>query len=83
MIFFSEGYLSELLRMSVVDRDGKLVGRVRDIAVRLGDTFPLVAKVILRQRGRREPLVLPWSTVRSTSTEAIRLAQSEADLRPS
>ncbi len=83
MIFFSEGYLSELLKMNVVDRDGRLVGRVHDVAVRLGDTFPLVAKLILRPRGRREPLVLPWSTVRSTSTEAIRLAQSEADLRPS
>ncbi len=83
MIFYSEGYLSELLRMNVMDRDGKLVGRVRDIAVKLGDTFPQVAKLILRARGRLDPLVLQWAAVRSISTEAIRLIQPQADLRPS
>ncbi len=81
MIFFSEGYLSELLRMNVADRDGALVGRVRDIAVKLGESFPLVTKVVLRRRGRREPLILPWSHVRSVSTEAITLTHPRGELQ--
>jgi len=75
MIFFSEGYLSELLRMNVVDRDGKFIGRIRDIGVKLGESFPVVTKILLRQRGKRDPLVLPWDVVRSVSTEAITLTQ--------
>lgn len=73
MIFFAEAYLSDLIRMNVLDRDGKVVGPVRDIAVRPGDTFPLVTKLVVRRRGRAEPLYLPWSIVRSVSTESITL----------
>lgn len=73
MIFYAEAYLSELLRMNVLDRDGKVIGRVTDIAVRLGETFPLVTKLLVRPRGRKEDLALPWSTVRSVSTEVVTL----------
>ncbi|HUU53445.1 MAG TPA: CBS domain-containing protein [Armatimonadota bacterium] len=81
MIFFSEGYVSELLRMNVVDRDGRLVGRVGDIGVELGESFPLVTKLLLRPRGRREPLILPWSVIRSVSTEAIALTHPHGELQ--
>jgi len=73
MIFFAEAYVSNLTRMSVVGRDGGLVGRLQDVAVRPGETFPLVTKVLVRRRGQREPLVLPWETVRSVSAEAVTL----------
>jgi len=82
MIFFAEAYLSELIRMNVVDRDGKLVGRLTDIAVRPGETFPLVAKLTVRRRGRRETLIVPWSAVRSVSTEAVTLNRPLADIPP-
>ena len=82
MIFFSEGYLTELLRMSVADRDGALVGRLKDVAVKLGETFPPVTRIAVSARGRREPLILPWSVVRSVSTEAITLNQPIAELQP-
>ncbi|MBN1458014.1 MAG: magnesium transporter [Armatimonadetes bacterium] len=81
MIFFSEGYLSELLRMNVADRDGHLIGRLRDVAVKLGDTFPLVTKVSLRIRRKRQPIVVPWDSIRSVSTEAITLRQSLHELQ--
>jgi magnesium transporter len=80
MIFFSEGYLSDLLRMVVADRDGKPVGHARDVAVKLGESFPEVTKVSLRVRGRREPMILPWSAIRSVSTEAIMLTQPLSEL---
>jgi CBS domain-containing protein/sporulation protein YlmC with PRC-barrel domain len=82
MIFFAEGYLSELVRMNVADRDGALVGRLKDVAVKLGETFPPVTKIVVSARGRGEPLVLPWGVVRSVSTEAITLNQPMAELQP-
>ena len=83
MIFFSEAYLSELLRMNVVDRNGHTVGRLQDIAVKLGDGFPLVTKLAIKQRRRREPLILAWSVIRSVSSEAITLNHSLGELPPS
>ena len=80
MIFFAEAYLSDLVRMNVVDRDGVSVGRLQDVAVRLGEAFPPATKIIVRRRGER--LVLPWSAVRSVSTEAITLNQPLAELQP-
>ncbi len=80
MIFYAEAYLSDLLRMTVLDRDGRAVGRLRDVAVRPGDTFPLVTKLLVRRRGQRDPLVLPWSSVRSVSSEAVTLLHPLADL---
>jgi len=83
MIFFSEAYLSELLRMNVVDRNGQTVGRLQDIAVKLGEGFPLVTKLAIKQRRRGEPLILPWSVIRSVSSEAITLNHSLGELPPS
>jgi len=82
MIFFAEAYLSELIRMNVVDCDGKLVGRLKDIAVRLGETFPLAAKLAVRRRGARQPFIVPWSAVRSVSTEAVTLSGPLAQIVP-
>ncbi|MCJ7751361.1 MAG: PRC-barrel domain-containing protein, partial [Armatimonadetes bacterium] len=82
MIFFSEGYLSELLRMNVVDRDGTFVGRIGDIGVKLGESFPLVTKIVLRRRGRKEPVILPWDAVRSVSTEAVTLSRPIGEIQP-
>ncbi len=80
MIFYAEAYLSELQRMNVLDRDGRLVGRVRDVAVRLGEVFPLVTKLLVSVHGRHDPLVLPWSVVRSVSAELVSLSAPRHEL---
>jgi magnesium transporter len=82
MIFFAEAYVTDLTRMNVLDREGKPVGRLHDVAVRPGETFPIVTKAVIRRRGLREPLVLPWSALRSVSAEAITLQSPLSDLRP-
>ena len=82
MIFFAEAYLSDLMRMNVLDRDGTLVGRLRDVAIRPGDVFPLVTKLLVRRRGHRDPLVLPWDLVRSVSFESITLLKCAAEFTP-
>lgn len=82
MVFYAEAFLSDMLRMSVLDRDQKVVGRVEDIAVRLGETYPLVTKLAVRARGPRQVLVLPWSAVRSVSSEVITLHLPTEQLQP-
>jgi magnesium transporter len=83
MIFYAEAYLSDLLRMHVLDRDGKAVGRASDVAVRLGDTFPLVTSLLVQPRGHKQPLVLPWSVVRSVSADVVTLSVPASELVPS
>ncbi len=82
MIFFAEAYLSDLVRMNIVDRDGVFLGRLKDVAVRLGDAFPPATKIVVRRPGGRESLILPWGAIRSVSTEAITLHQPSAQLQP-
>jgi len=82
MIFYAEAYLSELLRMDVLDRDQQVIGRVTDIAVRLGEAFPLVTKLLVRPRGEKQPRVLPWSAVRSVSAEVVTLHLPANQLQP-
>jgi CBS domain-containing protein/sporulation protein YlmC with PRC-barrel domain len=73
MVFYAETYLSDLLRMNVADRSGKVAGRVNDIAVLPQDVFPLVTKLLIKRRKQREPLVVPWGVVRSVSAELVTL----------
>jgi len=80
MIFFAEAYLSDLVRMNVLDRDGSAVGKLRDVAVKLGEVFPLVTKVVVKRQGQRRPSVLPWELVRSVSAESVTLLQPAAQL---
>jgi CBS domain-containing protein/sporulation protein YlmC with PRC-barrel domain len=82
MIFYAEAYLSDLMRINVLDRDGEVVGRVRDVAIRFGDVFPLVTQLVIRRRGRRESFVLPWSAVRSVSAESVTLLHRVGELQP-
>ena len=82
MILYAEAYLSELLRMDVLDRDQQVIGRVTDIAVRLGEAFPLVTKLLVRPRGEKQPRVLPWSAVRSVSAEVVTLHLPANQLQP-
>ncbi len=83
MIFYATGYLSDLLGITVVDHDRSVVGRFGDAAVRPGETFPPVTKLVVRQRGRRDPLVLPWSAVLSVSAEAVTLSAPIGEITPS
>ena len=82
MIFYAEAYLSDLLRMNVLDREGAVVGRLRDMTVRLGDVFPVVTKLLIGRRGQRQPLVLLMDSVRSVSAESITLLHRVSELQP-
>lgn len=58
-------YFSELQGRTVVDAEGRTVGKVSDLKVRLGEMFPRVTTLILRRRRGRKLFALPWEDVES------------------
>ena len=58
-------YFSELQGRTVVDAEGRTVGKVSDLKVRLGEMFPRVTTLILRRRRGRKLFSLPWEDVES------------------
>ncbi len=58
-------YFSELYGRSVVDSEGRTVGKLADLKVRLGELFPKVTSVVVRKRRGRKLGALPWDDVES------------------
>jgi len=57
-------YLSEMLELPVVDaRSGRVMGRVIDLAATTGQVYPKITGILVRARGRRQPVYLPWSSI--------------------
>ncbi|HTY13665.1 MAG TPA: CBS domain-containing protein [Candidatus Omnitrophota bacterium] len=53
MVLFSEMFVSELIGDPVVDRLQENIGRVKDIIVALGETFPKVIGLLIRTSGEK------------------------------
>jgi len=58
-------YFSELQGRSVVDAEGRTVGKLADLKVRLGELFPKVTSVVVRKRRGRKLAALDWDDVDS------------------
>ncbi len=58
-------YFSDLLGRSVVDSEGRTMGKLADFKVRLGELFPKVTAVIVRKRRGGKLSSLPWDDVES------------------
>ncbi len=78
MVFFAESYLSAILRYGVQQADGAAYGRLQDLIVRAEDRFPVITEVAVLPDGQRSPVYYPWSAVRSTSQEGVRLHDGAA-----
>ncbi|MGH7692323.1 MAG: magnesium transporter MgtE N-terminal domain-containing protein, partial [Candidatus Dormibacteria bacterium] len=72
-------FLSELLRATVVDVRQHTLGTVRDLVAKMGDPYPRVTALAVSQRGR-EPLLVPWSTVRQYTEREISLREPQSEL---
>lgn len=64
-------FFKDFLNMPVLDRNGEKVGKVIDLAVRMGETFPRVSSVIVEVSCRTPPFgwahfhtVIPWRNVK-------------------
>lgn len=56
-------FLTELLGRPVSEAGGRVLGRLADLKVRLGETFPPVDGLAYRPRRERRVRTLPWSEV--------------------
>ncbi|RJQ39874.1 MAG: CBS domain-containing protein [Nitrospiraceae bacterium] len=59
MPFFSELFVSEILKKPVLDPRGEELGRVKDLVVVKGDPLPKVSSLVLEKK--RKLFNLPWS----------------------
>jgi len=66
-------FLSEILNRRVINSEGRIIGKVVDLRVRLGELFPPVVSVRLRQKGSKELIPFPWYSVESINENVIRL----------
>jgi len=55
-------FISEILGLPVVNADGRRLGKLSDLKVRLAETFPKMCALVVRL-GRKRTLALDWSEV--------------------
>jgi magnesium transporter len=72
-------FLSEILNRRVINAEGKIVGKVVDLRAKLGELFPPVVSVHIRQKKPKKFLALPWHTVESMNGNVIRLKPKAKD----
>jgi magnesium transporter len=74
-------FLSQLLNRRVINAEGKMIGKVVDLRVKLGEPFPPVVSVRIKQKRRAKFVFFPWQSVESINGNVIRLkfgAESQA-----
>lgn len=71
-------YISELLRLPVIRSDGRRLGRLADLKVRLGESFPRVAALHVRV-GWKTVVSLDWPEVASFSGDKLVLRPGAED----
>jgi len=68
-------FLSEILNRRVINSEGKIIGKVVDLRAKLGELFPGVVSVRVRQKKPKKLLAFPWQSVKSMNGNVIRLKQ--------
>jgi magnesium transporter len=76
-------YFSEILGRTVRDSNGRLIGRLDDLKVRLGDPFPKVSTIVLKKSRRARPAALGWDETEGLNEGPIRLRpEAEERIKP-
>lgn len=68
-------FLSEILNRRVINSEGKIIGKVVDLRAKLGELFPPVVSVRIRQKRGEKFIYFPWQGVESINGNVIRLKQ--------
>jgi len=66
-------YISEVLNHRVLDADGVAVGKLADLKVKLGETFPKVSSLAVKKRKQKGLFDLDWQEVLSLNSTVIQL----------
>ncbi len=80
-------YLSELINKPISDPNGRPIGLLGDLVVRLGTDFPPATGFTMRLGGAGRAVApratfLPWSHVAEVSRDGLRLASARMDMLP-
>jgi CBS domain-containing protein/sporulation protein YlmC with PRC-barrel domain len=76
-------FLSELLGRSVIDSQGKSIGKLVDLKVKLGELFPRIVTLRVKLRAEKTPLSLEWSFVQSLNGNIVSLKpEAEKEFKP-
>lgn len=68
-------FLSEILNRRVINSEGKIIGKVVDLRAKLGELFPRVVSVRVRQKEPKKLSAFSWQSVESINGNVIRLKQ--------
>jgi magnesium transporter len=66
-------FLSQILNRRVINAEGKMIGKVVDLRVKLGEPFPPVVSVRIKQKRGEKFVSFPWESVQSINGNVIRL----------
>jgi len=80
MPFFSELFVSEILKKPVLDPRGEEIGRLKDLVVVKGDPLPKISNLILDKK--RKLFNLPWSDLNIFNKRIIAANIYGAKLQP-
>ena len=70
-------FLTEVLGAEVVDVRQRRSGRVKDVAVRIQEPYPVVTGLVV---SRRRELLIPWSSVRAIAGREVALRVGTEDV---
>lgn len=76
-------FLSEILNLKVVDSQGRKLGKLVDLRVKLGELFPPVVSIRVKTRTGRKPVSFPWDGVELFDEERVRLRKDAEDQKVS
>lgn len=72
-------FVSELLGRTVVSAGGKPLGKLADLKVRLGEIFPKMNALVVKQRRKRKLVSLDWAELESLNGNIITLKPEAAE----
>ncbi|MDH4222731.1 MAG: PRC-barrel domain-containing protein, partial [candidate division Zixibacteria bacterium] len=76
-------FFSELLGLSVMNSQGKSIGRLIDLKVQLGELFPRVVNIRVKLKSDKNPLSLDWSLIQNLNRDVISLKpDAEKEFKP-
>jgi sporulation protein YlmC with PRC-barrel domain len=91
-ITISEGatsFTKDYLGLPVIDKDGVKVGKVADLAVKMGEEFPGVSSVAVLVKIRvsllgsaRFEAIIPWKAVKAVDDDRIVLKIAYSEIKP-
>jgi magnesium transporter len=71
-------FLSDILKLGMVDSQGKILGKLVDLRIKLGELFPPVIALRVKGKGKRGIISFPWNKVSKIDQKVISL-KSEAE----